>query len=156
MATGRTGFTGGAGGAGTGKPRRGFTGSTARAYGSAILSSPFWKPETEIGGFYLGTFETANGVCYKFKCAIPSHLTINVDDNNRLVPEGTEGSKSRDIDQFSIGALAGFGMALDDMKANGWKGFQLHDKVWIKCTEQQEATQQGYSPMLMFEVTVET
>lgn len=137
------------------KPRKGFSGSTARAYGSAILGAPFWKPGVEIGGFYIGSFETANGVCFKFKCGIPSKLSVNVDDAGRVVPEGEEGSKTREIDQFAMGALAGFEMALDDMKANGWKGFQLHDKVWIKCEEEQEASQPGYSPMLMFTVTVE-
>ena len=147
--------TTGAGAFGGGKPRRGFTGSTSRAYGSAILGAPFWQPGKEIGGFYIGSFETANGQCYKFKCGIPSKLTVIVDEAGRVVPEDTPEAKSRDIDQFAMGALAGFEMAMDDMKANGWKGFQLHDKVWIKCTEMQDATQPGYAPMLMFEVTVE-
>jgi hypothetical protein len=51
--------------------------------------------------------------------------------------------------------MAGFQMALDDMTAQGWKGFILHDRVWIKCTELQEPSQPGYSPMLMFEVSIE-
>lgn len=139
----------------TASARRGFSGSTAKAYGSAILGAPFWKPGTELGGFYIGSFPTANGDCHKFKCAIPSKLEVTVDDAGKLVPDGEQGGHIREIDQFAIGALAGFTMALDDMKANGWKGFKLHDKVWIKCTEIQEAQQQGFSPMLMFEVNVE-
>src|SRR5271169_164554 len=109
--------------AGATKRRGGFSGSTAKAYGSAILGSPYWKTDLEIAGLYIGSFETVNGVCYKFKCAVPSKLTVNVDEAGRVVPEGEEGSKPRDIDQFSMGALAGFQIALDDMTANGWKDF---------------------------------
>src|SRR5215467_10712134 len=84
-----------------------WTGSTARAYGSAILGAPYWKEGTEIGGFYVGTFDTANGTCYKFKCAVPSKIQVNVDEANRVVPE-EEPHKVIEIDQFAMGALAGF------------------------------------------------
>lgn len=131
-----------------------FSGSTSRAYGSAILGAPFWAEGIEIGGFYIGSFDTANGVCHKFKCAVPSKLQVHVDDANRVVPEA-DAVKVSEIDQFAIGSLAGFEMACDDMKANGWKGFALHDRVWIKCVGVQEATSAGYSPMLMFEISIE-
>ena len=130
-----------------------WTGSTARAYGSAILGAPFWHEGTEIGGFYIGSFETANGTCYKFRCAVPSKLQVNVDENNRVVPEG-EHVKVSEIDQFAIGSLAGFQMAMDDMKANGFKGFAIHDRVWIKCVGFQEPLP-GQSPMALFELAVE-
>ena len=132
-----------------------WTGSTSRAYGSAILGAPFWKEGTEIGGFYVGSFQTANGECYKFKCAVPSKLQVHVDEFNRVVPEDEEGAKVIEIDQFAMGNLAGFVMALDDMKANGFTGFKLHDRVWIKCVGEQPATSAGYSPMAMFELDIE-
>jgi hypothetical protein len=75
--------------------------------------------------------------------------------NGKVVPKGTEGAEARKLDQFAMGALAGYQMALDDLKAQGWKGFQLHDRVWIKCVELQPATQRGYSDMPMFEITIE-
>ena len=135
--------------------RGGFKGSTSRAYGSAILGSPFWQVGTEVCGAYIGSFETANGECFKFKALQPSSIKVMVDDAGRVVEPSFEGAKERTVDQFAVGSMAGFTMALDDMKANGWKGFALHDRVWIKCVEIQPASQPGYSDMPMFEVEVE-
>jgi hypothetical protein len=137
------------------KRKRGkYSGSTSNAYGSAILGLPFWKEGVEVGGFYTGTFETQNGTCYKFKCAVPSKLTVRVDDANRIVPDD-EASKTIEIDSFAIGALAGFEMALDDMRGQGFKQFAIHDRVWIKCVGMQEPTSPNFSPMPLFEVVVE-
>lgn len=95
-----------------------------------------------------------NGKAHKFKCAVPSKLTVYVDDSGRVMSQ-EDGGTAKEIDQFAMGGLAGFLMALDDMTAQGWKGFELHDQVWIKCTGEQPATQAGYSAMLLFSVEVQ-
>ena len=66
-----------------------------------------------------------------------------------------DGGVKKSVDAFAMGALAGWEMAMDDLRANGWKGFDLHDRVWIKCTELQPASQANYSDMPMFDVMVE-
>ena len=134
------------------KPR-GFTGSTKRAFGSAILGAAFWQPGVEISGAYLTSFPTAVGDCLRFRCLSPSKLTVHVDENNHIISHDAPG-KDIEIDQFAIGALAGIQMAIDDLKANGFTGFKLHDRVWFKCVEIQEA-QPGQNPMPFFEITVE-
>lgn len=77
-----------------------------------------------------------------------------MDSANRIVPDDEEG-KTIEIDQFAMGNLAGFQMALDDLHANGFKGFTMHEKVWIKCVEIQPAMDSSRSPMPMFELVIE-
>jgi hypothetical protein len=85
---------------------------------------------------------------------VPSKLQVHVDASNRIVPDDEEG-RTVEIDQFAMGNLSGFQMALDDMLANGYTGFKLHDRVWIKCVEIQPAMDSTRSPMPMFELAVE-
>ena len=95
-----------------------------------------------------------NGTCFKFRALQPSHIKVHVDESNRVIPEDEPG-KDIEIEQFAMGALAGFEMALDDMRANGWKGFAIHDRITIRCVEVQPANQPGYSEMALFEVNAE-
>lgn len=105
-----------------------FAGRTEDA-GAPILSAKFWKSGTSIRGIVLNSFRTENGDCYVIKLEEP----LEVD--RRLTHPPLE--KIDLLSKVSVGALKGFGMAL---QASGIPSAKLlpGDSVTITCT--------GFSP----------
>jgi hypothetical protein len=101
-----------------------FGGNTEDA-GAPILSAKYWKKGTQIIGTVLRSFKTDNGYCYVIKL----NRTIKVNrEHTSPVGKGIE-----ELDRISVGALKGFGMALQ--AANLPNGVLLAgDKVQITCT----------------------
>lgn len=101
-----------------------FGGKTADA-GAPILSAKYWTKGKQILGTVLRTFSTENGECYVIQLNKP----IEVDRENTYPP--VPGKEK--LEKVSVGALKGFGMAL---QAAGLPGAKLlvGDKVQISCT----------------------
>jgi len=101
-----------------------FGGKTADA-GAPILSAKFWKKGKQIIGNVLRTFSTENGECY----VIQLHKPMEVDRKQTYPALDAK----ENLDRVSVGALKGFGMAL---QAAGLPGAKLlvGDKVQITCT----------------------
>jgi hypothetical protein len=53
-------------------------------------------------------------------------------DNGRVVEEGSQGAVKTPLEKWSIGALKGFEMALQDLKTQGYT-FQFRDIVKVTC-----------------------
>lgn len=96
---------------------------------------------------------TANGECSEFILVEPKRITVNTLEG-KLVPDGTPGATPAELDRFSIGNLAGWTMALDDMMAKGFDGLRYDDETTIECIGVQKATERGKSDMPEFNVTV--
>lgn len=124
-----------------------------------FLSAKWWRLGDEIACIFNRTFETKYGLGYEFILVKPSTITIAVDQFGSSYkkddPEIPEGCAIRPITRFSIPPLAGFDMALQDMKAGGFPGFQFGDKCIIKCTDIQASKDFGFSDMPMFELSVD-
>ena len=85
-------------------------------------------------------------------------LNVFIDDFGKSYKEQpTDDAKGnmQQITRFAMPPLAGFDMALQDMMAGGFPGFRFGDRVLITCTEIQPATQNDYSDMPMFEISVD-
>ena len=96
-----------------------------------FLGSEFWEEGTKIIGTVLGSFVTENGVCYRVGLGKPVKVA---------------GSEEQLV---SIGALKGFGMALQDA---GLTGLQLKDKIVLVCTGRKQTGKA--SPLVEFEIEV--
>jgi len=101
-----------------------FGGRTEEA-GAPILGAKFWKKGAQIKGRVLRSFVTDNGLCYVIK--LNKAQKINRRDTSPSA-EITE-----ELDRVSVGALKGFGMAL---QASGVPDGRLisGDQVQISCT----------------------
>jgi hypothetical protein len=97
----------------------------------------------------LGNGES--GEVFQFKALEP--ITLTVDENGKAVKEGK--GKEVQADKFGMGALTGFEMALDDMRAQGFPGFRVGNKVTIECTGVAPSSDPRLSDMLEFAVDVE-
>lgn len=96
-----------------------------------FLGSEFWEEGTKIIGTVLGSFSTENGVCYRIHLSKPVEVAGQTEE---LV---------------SIGALKGFGMALQDA---GLTGLQPKDKIVVLCTGRKQTGKA--SPLVEFEIEV--
>jgi hypothetical protein len=100
-----------------------FGGKTEDA-GAPILGAKYWKKGIQIKGTVVRSFATDNGTCYVIKLLRPMKV-------NRLhTSPAFEGME--DMDKVSVGALKGFGMAL---QAAGLPDARLltGDRVQITC-----------------------
>lgn len=96
-----------------------------------FLGSDFWEEGIKIIGTVLGSFMTENGICYRVRLGKPVEVA---------------GKKEALV---SIGALKGFGMALQDA---GLAGLQPKDKINLVCTGRKQTGKA--SPMVEFEIEV--
>lgn len=55
---------------------------------------------------------------------------MKLDANLKVAKKGTDAV----IDRFSLGALAGIEVALNDIKAKGFDNFRYRDRITITCT----------------------
>lgn len=78
-----------------------------------------------------------------------------LDANGRVVSKGSPGASEREIDRFSIGALKGWEMALQDLAVQGIQGLEFRDNVEIECTGKQPSTDSTIKDdMVLFAVKV--
>ena len=136
--------------------------------GSAILGAAFWdkarkgspgedgyEPGTTVKGAFLRGWMSSAGECYEF-AVVPGQPKPEayLDSLGKVVEKGSPGSHLAQLDKFSIGALKGLGMALQDLLAQGYDGFKFRDIVEFECTGFQEQSQsQGpKDKMVMFEI----
>jgi hypothetical protein len=114
-----------------------FSGRTENA-GSAILGAPFWQPGVKVTGTFTRSWVSANGTCYEFM-APPNQpkVSASLDEKNRVVEKGSAGSQVKELDKFSVGALKGFEMALQDLAVQGVVP-TFRDLVEIECTGTQK------------------
>lgn len=101
-----------------------FVGKTEDA-GGPILGSKFWKIGSSIKGIVLNSFRTENGDCYVIKLESP------MDIDRRLTSPAFE--RTDTLDKVSVGALKGFGMALQSCGIPSAK-LLPGDAVTITCT----------------------
>ena len=101
-----------------------FGGKTADA-GAPILGAKYWKKGKQIIGTVLRSFSTEKGECY----TIQLYREIEI-DRKLTYPQG---EIKETLDKVSVGALKGFGMALQAAGVPGCK-LQAGDKVQITCT----------------------
>lgn len=57
-------------------------------------------------------------------------------------------------DKFSMGALSGWEMALEDMRPQGFVNFKTGDYVTIECVGVQENSNPEFSDMPQFRVSI--
>lgn len=93
---------------------------------------------------------TANGECYEFLCMNPATITVPT-LLGKLDPQG----EPTTFDRFSIGSMAGFNMAMDVAKAEGFDDFRSKDVVQIECVGLIPPTKLGHSPMVEFKLEIE-
>jgi hypothetical protein len=101
-----------------------FVGRTQDA-GGPILSAKFWREGVSIKGVVLNSFRTENGDCYVIDLDEPSEF------DRRLTHPPLE--KVETLKKVSVGALKGFGMALQSCGIPSAK-LLPGDAVTITCT----------------------
>src|SRR6266478_1505642 len=117
---------------------RSFSGSTAGA-SAVILASRFWREGTTLTGRFLRSYEAkmkdgSSAEVNQFKTFKPEILTVPM--TNGRYDENGEPTK---CDKFSIGALSGWEMALDDARIQGFTRFYAGDYVTVKCVGFQQS-----------------
>lgn len=139
------------------QPRRGgFSGSTKNTLdSSAMLGSEFWKEGMQVSVLYNREFATKYGAGTEFLLVVPRELFVKVDEFQHYSPALADDPNARKITRFAMPPLAGFEMAVQDLKANGFDGFRLHDACIIKCVGIQKSTQRDFSDMPLFEISVD-
>lgn len=138
--------------------RKTYRGSTASG-GSVILGAPFWEQGKKITGIYMREWKSAVGECYEF--LIPPNTTKPtawVDANGRVVEKGDAGATERPLDKFSMGALTGFVMAIQDLNAalamDNQPILRFRDELVIQCVGMQKSGKRGYDDMVTFELEI--
>lgn len=101
-----------------------FSGNTEDA-SAPILGAGFWKKGAQLIGTVVRNFVTTNGKCYTISLKKPIKVDLGT-----CYPKG---SGVEEMEQVSVGALKGFGMAL---QASGIPNAELlaGDMVQITCT----------------------
>jgi hypothetical protein len=85
----------------------------------------------------------------QFKAYKPATLSIPM-TNGRFNPSGA----ATNVDRWSIGALKGWEMALEDACTRGFHDFWVGCYVTVECVEIQPSTQEGQSDMPKFTVSI--
>lgn len=98
---------------------------------SPILGADFWQKGVKIVGEVLRSFLTANGTCYELHLGSP----VLIDGES--------------WDRVSVGAMAGFRMALAAARLNE---LRPSDKLYLECTGKTE-TKKG-NPRVNFSLEV--
>lgn len=106
-----------------------------------------------MGGIFVRWFPTKYGDASEFILVFPEKINVHIDEFGTATESGP--GEERILTRFSIPPLAGFDMAYQDLKANGFDGFKYGDKVLIECTEIQPASSKDQSPMPMFTINVD-
>lgn len=126
--------------------------------GAPVLGLQFWHTVGTgrgIVGRFINTRITVidgdNLPIYQFQCVHPTALEIQVDEKNKVV---STGGKMKNFQQFAMGAMKGFEMALQGLAFRGFDGFKTGDLVKIVMVEERQPTVVGQSPMAVFEVSV--
>jgi hypothetical protein len=123
----------------------------------AMLGAKWWAVGDKVVCLFQRDFETKFGLGHEFMLSDPKTLTVFVDEfgstYKRQPDDGTKGT-DRQITRFAIPPLAGFGMAIQDLQANGYRGFAFGDRVTIECTDVEPAIDLNRSPMPMFSISV--
>ena len=130
-----------------------FKGNTNNA-GSAILGFDFWGKGTKVTGTYTRDWQSSVGTMYEF--AVMSGQpkpTAFLDEKGRVTTK-QNGGKETQLERFSIGALKGFGMALQDLENQNIQ-MKFRDLVTIECIGFQENEDSRKDEMVLFEVTID-
>lgn len=85
----------------------------------------------------------------QFKTVQPDLLEVPM-ENGRFDPDG----KPTKCDKFSMGALSGWEMALEDMRPQGFIDFRAGDYVTIECTGVKPNANPEFSDMPEFRVSI--
>lgn len=136
-----------------------YKGTTAGG-GSVILGSLFWEKDKKVVGIYTRSWQSSVGECYEFLTPPNTPKPIAwVDSTGRVVEAGDAGAQERPLEKFSIGALTGFQMAMQDMNSqlamDGQKPLEFRDQLTITCVGFQAAAKRGNDDMPLFELELE-
>lgn len=138
------------------RSRGGYTGSTRNTVdNSGMLGAEFWLVGTEVLAIYNREFPTKHGVGREFMLVKPEFMYIKADQYGHCSPTTADDPAGKKITRFAMPPLAGFDMAYQDMRANGFDGFRYGDRVRILVTEIQKAQEFGFSDMAMFQISVD-
>ena len=136
--------------------RGGFIGTTKNTLeNSAMLGAEFWHEGMEVSVLFNREFATKYGMGTEFLLVLPIALFVKIDQYGHASPCLSDDTDARRITRFAMPPLSGFDMAMQDLKANGFDGFRLHDRCIIKCVGKQKASEIGFSDMPLFEISVD-
>lgn len=138
--------------------RRGaFTGSTKKTLESGcMLGAKWWEVGDEISALFSRHFPTKFGEGSEFLLIKPTSLSVFIDEYGVATKKAqNEGDMLKLVTRFAMPPLAGYDMAVQDLLNSGFTGFQHGDRCIIKCVEIQNASQEGYSNMPLFEISVD-
>lgn len=120
----------------------------------AIPGIPPFKPGTTVKGAFIRSWMSTVGECYEF-VILPGEkkLSVYLDPAGRIVERGSQGGKDAEVDRYSVGALKGFMMALQNAQAEGYDGFRMRDIIEIEHTGVAKSDKySGKDDMLQFEI----
>jgi hypothetical protein len=93
---------------------------------------------------------TPVGEAHEFMLESPQD--VKVDQRGKA---NANGEKTTTIDRFSIGGLAGIEVALNDLRAQGFTGFQARDRMTVTCVGIHQSEEYGMSDSPDFELKLD-
>jgi len=144
--------------------------------GTPILGADFWKQDKRVKGAYVKTWIAPGGLTvHDFLAIEPFNVTWAAfpDGKQRVLADAPADKPNGEVDvqigtktvkvsyvtfqtaRFSVGALKGFKMEMDNLAFKGFDGFEARDRVTILCTGRQPSQDKTMDDMVTFQIDVE-